>query len=110
MRTLLRRLSGLLSRRKAAPNLSRQLLERLDTTNQLLAQICVLLAERQDANIRAERYANNRLLIVILFSLLLGAPGAVVAMLNPALQPARDAAFATPVEVFNKIVAVFLGG
>lgn len=110
MRNLLRRISGLLGRRKAAPDWSRQVLERLDTSNQLLAQICVLLEDRQDANVRAERYANTRLLIVILFSLLLGAPGAVVAMLNPALRPARDAVFATPVEVFNRIITVFLGG
>ena len=110
MLNLWRRISRLLGRRQANPDLSRQVLERLDTANQLLAQICVLLAERQDANIRAERYANNRLLIILLFSLLLGAPGAVVAMLNPALQPARDAIFATPVEVFNKIAGFFMGG
>lgn len=71
MLNLLRRLSGLLCRRKVSPDLSRQLLEQLEISNQLLAQICVLLSERQYADTRAERYANTRLLIVILVTLYL---------------------------------------
>lgn len=102
----LRRICG---RRKDSPALPAQLLERLDVTNHLLARICVLLEETREVNTRSERYANTRLLIVLLFSILLGAPGAVVAMSHPVFKPARYAVFSTPVEIFNNIFGLFPG-
>ena len=107
MFNFLRRFRRLRCRCRDSSDLSRQLLERADVNNQLLAQLCVLLEEVRDANTRSDRQANSRLWIAVLFSLLLGAPSALAALASPEFKPVREA-FSTIFEVFSKVFGVFL--